>query len=1068
MINLIIGFTITGALLALVLYAVYYQYRKVLREAKNYERGLKMVPMLIHLPPSSDDIDLGARDARDVAEEAISQAQVMYNIVSSTATKGFKSKLYGQRHFAFEIIATKGLIHYYVVVPLVLVDVVKQAVIAAYPTARLEECEEHNIFSEVGKLSGTIGGELTLKKEFSYPIATYQDSKRDAMQALLNVMSSLSREDGAAVQVLLRPAGDKWVKTSLARTASIRKEKLRKKDGLTSMRDIAGALWKPPESKERQPEEKQLSSLEQTTVDAIEDKTRHPGYEVLIRVIASSNTAARSQSILKNIVAVFSLFDAPGKNGFKFAVSKNIEQFVTSFIFRFFPQEIAANVLNSVELATIFHFPDQRNTPTAQLQRQMSKQVDGPTHMPDKGLLLGYNSFRGVKKEIRLGEVDRRRHTYIIGQTGTGKSGLLENLALQDMLDGKGFAFVDPHGDSAEKLLGMVPKERVEDVIYFSPGDMERPIGLNLFEFETQEQKDFLIQEAIAMLYRLYDPGHTGIIGPRYEHWFRNGALTIMSDPKGASFIDIPQVFNDDAFAKSKLKYVKDQTVLDFWNKEMAQTSDYHKSEVLGWFVSKFGAFLSNEMMRNVLGQTKSGFNLRDIMDNKKILLVNLSKGKTGELNSQLLGMIFVMKFQAAAMGRADIPEDQREDFSLYVDEFQNFATESFESILSEARKYRLNLILANQFMTQLTDKIREAIIGNVGTVVSGRIGTTDAELMVKKFSPTFTAEDLTKLPNFEAVTSVMINNVPSAPFSMSLIPPLGKPNPQLADALKRLSSAKYGVPRAQVEQELFARLRSGEADKEARKQAALDRMRSSPNAGGATTKPAAGSSSFLDEWLAKRKKQVAQKVASATPVPPAASPTTVASPVLSHDVVPPTTTPVPQSVSAPVAAPVESVQPVPNPSLRPAEELKLPLQSPQHLIFAQETVPTPKHDARLDAMQQRGIGGNISFGHMDTQRKVTHDDHVALENVLQETKNTDVMREEGQAAPAPTGQHPEGELKLKRPSAPSPDSFSVPGADSQAQADFDEIYIDVRGRLHHRAEDEPATTQKPADKPQA
>jgi hypothetical protein len=1083
MVNLIIGFTITGALLALVLYAVYYQYRKVLREAKNYERGLKMVPMLIHLPPSSDDIDVGARDARDVAEEAISQAQVMYNIVSSTATKGFKSKLYGQRHFAFEIIATKGLIHYYVVVPLVLVDVVKQAVIAAYPTARLEECEEHNIFSEVGKLSGTIGGELTLKKEFSYPIATYQDSKRDAMQALLNVMSSLSREDGAAVQVLLRPASDKWVKTSLARTSRIRKEKMQKRDGLTNMRDIAGALWKPPESKERQPEEKQLSSLEQATVDAIEDKTRHPGYEVLIRVIASSNTAARSQSILKNIVAVFSLFDAPGKNGFKFAVSKNIEQFVTSFIFRFFPQELSANVLNSVELATIFHFPDQRHTPTTQLQRQLSKQVDGPNQMPDSGLLLGYNSFRGVKKEIRLGDVDRRRHTYIIGQTGTGKSGLLENLALQDMLDGKGFAFVDPHGDSAEKLLGMVPKERVEDVIYFSPGDMERPIGLNLFEFETQEQKDFLIQEAIAMLYRLYDPGHTGIIGPRYEHWFRNGALTIMSDPQGASFIDIPQVFNDDAFAKSKLKYVKDQTVLDFWNKEMAQTSDYHKSEVLGWFVSKFGAFLSNEMMRNILGQTKSGFNLRDIMDNKKILLVNLSKGKTGELNSQLLGMIFVMKFQAAAMGRADIPEDQREDFSLYVDEFQNFATESFESILSEARKYRFNLILANQFMTQLTDKIREAIIGNVGTVVSGRIGTTDAELMVKKFSPTFTAEDLTKLPNFEAVSSVMINNVPSAPFSMSLIPPLGKPNPQLADALKRLSSAKYGVPRAQVEQDIFARLRSGEADKDARKQAALDRMRAADTAMPAPSQQATGTS-FLDEWLAKRKKQLSDKPSAATAAPAAlnpapvvtqeAAPSLAGQPILSG---PATAQPQPApSAVAPASTHTETVKPAPrpvvNPSAQPAvNELKLPLQSPQHLLFTQESAPKPQHDARLDAMQEQGIGGNISFGHMEVQKSVTHDDHIALENALQETKNADVMRDTtatSAAVPAAPVQSREGELKLKRSTAPSPDSFSVPG--EEAQADFDEIYIDVRGQLHHRSEGEPAKPVqfKPADKPQA
>jgi len=488
----------------------------------------------------------------------------------------------------------------------------------------------------------------------------------------------------------------------------------------------------------------------------------------------------------------------------------------------------------------------------------MAKQVDGPTQVMDEGFLLGYNEFRGTKKQIRLSTNDRRRHTYMIGQTGTGKSGLLENLAFQDMMDGRGFAFIDPHGDSVEKLLGMVPKERVEDVIYFSPGDMENPIGLNLFEFETQDQRDFLIQEAIAMLYRLYDPGHTGIIGPRYEHWFRNASLTIMSDPNGSTFIDIPQVFNDQAFTDEKLKYVTDRTVLDFWNKEMAQTSDANKSEVLGWFVSKFGAFLSNEMMRNILGQTKSGFNLREIMDNKKILLVNLSKGRTGELNSQLLGMIFVMKFQAAAMGRASVPEDEREDFALYVDEFQNFATDSFQTILSEARKYRLNLVLANQFMTQLTDSIREAIIGNIGTVISGRIGVTDAEILQKKFAPTFDAEDLTKLPNFQTISSVMVNGVPSAAFSMSLVPPMGNSNPQLRDALKKLSAAKYGRPRAKVEQEIFARLGAGDAAKKAKLEAI---KKAQQQRSGAMVQPSqnaasqseASTSSFLDEWLIKR-----------------------------------------------------------------------------------------------------------------------------------------------------------------------------------------------------------------------
>lgn len=987
--SLIIGILGIGLIAGGLTTYAYLQYRKVVREAKNYERGLKMVPLMIHLPPISDDIETGGRDERDVVEETVSQAQVMYNIIASTSTKGFKSKIYGQRHFAFEIIANKGLIHYYAVVPHVLVDVVKQAVSAAYPSARLEEMEEQNLFSKVGKISGTIGGELTLKKQYAYPIATYQESKRDAMRALLNALSQAGREDGIGIQILLRPAPEGWTKNVVNVASDIRKNKGKKSSGFGGMiapRDVMEALWKAPEQKDVKAEDKQLTSLEQATIDALEEKTRHPGYEVLVRIIASSNTAAQSQVLMKNVVSAFALFDSPGKNGFKFSIAKNVEQFVTSFIVRFFPQNVTKNVLNSVELATLFHLPDQKNIPTSQVQRQASKQVDGPNQLMDQGFLLGYNVYRGVKKEIRLGDNDRRRHTYIIGQTGTGKSVLLENLAFQDMLDGKGFAFIDPHGDSAERLLGMVPKERVEDVIYFNPGDMDNPLGLNLFEFDTPDQRDFLVQEAIAMLYRLYDPGHTGIIGPRYEHWFRNAALTIMSDPNGSSFIDIPQVFNDNEFAKQKLKYVTDQTVLDFWNKEMAQTSDYHKSEVLGWFVSKFGAFLSNEMMRNIIGQTKSGFNLRDIMDNKKILLVNLSKGKTGELNSQLLGMIFVMKFQAAAMGRANIPEDQREDFSLYVDEFQNFATDSFESILSEARKYRLNLILANQFVSQLTDKIREAIIGNVGTVISGRIGTTDAELMVKKFSPVFDAEDLTRLPNYQGITSVMINGMPSAPFSMSFIPPLGESNPQLAGALKRLSAAKHGRRRGEVEKEIFDRLRSGDKAKEERKKA----LQASISGGSNASQKSGGSgSSFLDEWLAKRQ-QLNSKGKSVPPKIPAGAP-------------------------APVSAPKASSAPSSPPQLKPEG-----------------------FDNKLEQMQSRGVGGSTQLVSNKSQAQAGMKAAGSVEGAQNDSFKLE---------------HQMQQVQSKMPAAKpaEPGTLKVQGQNkaSEEKLGENEIFIDLSGKIH-------------------
>ncbi len=925
---------ILASLLVLALVAsplVYFQVRKVFREQKNFERGLKMVPLQIHLPPPSDDTELSGRDVRDLVDENISKAQIMYNIIASTIQKGMKSKFYGQRHFAFEIVASQGFIYYYAAVPVVLVEVVKQAVVSAYPAARMEEVAEHNIFSPVGKITGTIGGELTLKENYAYPIATYQDLKRDAMQSLLNSLSTLEKEDGVGIQFLLRPANPAWRKSASRVASQKRKGKDDKKGGALVAswgKQFVTAFSKPPESSgEKGSNDKpDLSSLDQAIFDAIDDKTRHPGYETLIRVVASSNVSQRAQTILANVVAAFSLFDAPGKNGFKYTPAKDIERFVTSYILRFFPQESNKSILNSVELATMFHFPDQRNIPTSQLERQNSKQVDGPRNVPDEGLLLGYNVFRGVKKPIRLSLEDRQRHMYVVGQTGTGKSTFMENLALQDMLNGDGFAFVDPHGDTAEKLLAMVPRERTEDVIYFCPADMDYPMGLNLFEFDRPEQKDFLIQEAINMLYKLYDPQHQGIIGPRYESWFRYAALTLMSDPGGSTFIDIPKLFTDNKYAKQKLVHVTDHTVLDFWNKEMASTTDYHKSEVLGWFVSKFGAFLANEMMRNIVGQTKSAFNLRDIMDNKKILLVNLSKGRTGELNSRLLGMIFVMKFQAAAMSRSDQPESERQDFALYVDEFQNFSTDSFAQIMSEARKYHLNLIVANQFTTQLTDEIRDAVFGNMGTIVSFRVGQNDVDALTRYYQPMFGGDDLLRVPNFNAIVRTLVNGVPTQPFSMATLPPLGNPNNQLSLALKQLSAARFGRPKAKVEAEIFERLTTKEDVKPAvttgQPRVGASSFGAAPASpfGQPVAKPAGSGSSFLDDWLAKRRQAPSVPSGGGIGNNPKPSPFTPSTPPLAPSqavsAVPPSTA---TAVPAPVTPPTTSLNPATTISVAPA-----------------------------------------------------------------------------------------------------------------------------------------------------
>lgn len=903
-------------LIALVVAPIMFmQARARMREQKNIERGLKMIPLLIHLPPASDDTEVAGRDVRDLVDENISKAQVIYNIIASTVQKGMKSRLYGQRHFGFEIVGSKGFVHFYAAVPLALVEVVKQAIVSAYPAARLEEVPDHNIFSAVGKSSGTVGGELRLKESFAYPIATYQDLKRDAMQALLNSLSTLDKEDGAGIQILMRPADSGWRKEASGIASKKRKGGDSKKGGAQVMslgKDFATAFVKPPEGKKEGGSDKpELSSMEQATLDAIDDKTRHPGYEVLIRVVASSNISQRAQAILGNVVAAFSLFDAPGKNGFKFEPAKSVDDLATSYILRLFPQKQNTTILNSVELATIFHFPDQRSIPTSQLERQDSKQVDGPRNIPDQGLLLGYNVFRGVKKPIRLALADRQRHMYVVGQTGTGKSTFLEDLAYQDMVNGDGFAFVDPHGDTAERLLSMVPRERTEDVIYFCPADMEYPMGLNLFEYQTPDQKDFLIQEVLNMLYKLYDPQHQGIMGPRYEHLFRNAALTVMADPNGGTFVDIPKLFRDPQFVKQKLQYVTDQNVIEFWQKEMPQSQRSNEfGEVVSWFVSKFGAFLSNEMMRNIIGQTKSAFDLRDIMDNKKILLVNLSKGRTGQLNTQLLGMIFVMKFQAAAMSRANIrDESKRTDFCLYVDEFQNFSTDSFATILSEARKYHLNLIVANQFTTQLTEEIRDAVFGNVGTIVSFRVGQDeDAEALAKRYRPAFDTSDLLRVPNYNTVVRTLIGGVPTNPFSMATLPPLGTPNEQLAAALKQLSGAKYGRPKSVVEKELFERLATK----------AVPAAPASPygSFGAAPAgqppvqppKPPSAPGSFLDEWMTKRGGPLTMRPSpwSKPPAAPAAAGQAVPAP--------PSSAPVPDPAPVAPAPAAPPVQPQPQP----------------------------------------------------------------------------------------------------------------------------------------------------------
>jgi hypothetical protein len=398
---------------------------------------------------------------------------------------------------------------------------------------------------------------------------------------------------------------------------------------------------------------------------------------------------------------------------------------------------------------------------------------------------------------------------YIIGKTGTGKSKFLQSMILQDIKDGKGICFMDPHGDAVEELLGMIPPERADDVIYFRPSDTERPMGLNLLEAKTEDQKHFVATSVINMMYKLFDPYKTGIVGPRFEHAVRNAILTVLAD-EGATFIEVMRVLTDANYVRELLPKVDDPIVRRYWTDQIAQTSDFHKSEVLDYITSKFGRFVTNKMVRNIIGQSNSSFNFRDVMDNGKILFINLSKGELGEENSNFLGLIIVPRILMAAMSRSDMPEEQRRDFYLYVDEFQNFATPDFAQIMSEARKYRLTLTVANQFIGQIDEEIKNAIFGNVGTIMSYRVGVSDAQFLAREFSPTFGEDDLLNIERYHVYLRTLVNNETVPPFSMALssdiIDQLKNRNHKLADAIREMSKLKYGRDVRLVDQEITRR----------------------------------------------------------------------------------------------------------------------------------------------------------------------------------------------------------------------------------------------------------------------
>ncbi len=669
MFGLVVLTMLVAGLLWFIVWMLIQWYKWKDREKKS----LDMVSLLI-IVPSDNEVKV------DVMETAIASMATMYK----NAKWKWLQRFVAQPNISMEIVGTKQDIRFYISTPKKFRDLIERQIYGMYPGAEIKEVEEPNIYFENGRVEFAA---LQLKKEPQYPIKTYKDLPTDPLSAILTSMNKLEVGESIVIQIIVQPTDGSWTKQGKKFISGTKKSESN------------------PEKASYKVDAKQL--------EAVEGKTNKTGFETTIRLVAIAPSSEIAKSHLANIKASFTQFESPW-NKFSSRKIRLKSLFMTDFIYKYpLLWTRKPSVLTTDELASLFHFPNKSVT-TPNIFWLKAKRAAAPSDSPSEGMYIGDNLYRGASKKFCMTQSDRQRHFYIVGQTGVGKSWLLADMALQDIKAGRGVCFIDPH-DTFEIIMERIPPERAEDVIYFDPSSTERPMGFNVMECEKEEQKDFVTSSIINLMYKLYDPYKTGIVGPRFEHAIRNIMLTVMIEP-GATFIEIVRALTDQGYVQALLPKLKDPMVKRYWTDQIAQTSDFHKSEVLDYIVSKFGRFITNTMMRNIIGQSQSSFNFRQAMDEGKILIINLAKGTIGEENSAFLGLVLVPKILIAAMSRQDTPEPQRRDFYLYVDEFQNFATQDFAIIMSEARKYHLNLTVANQFISQMDEEIKNAVFDNGGT----------------------------------------------------------------------------------------------------------------------------------------------------------------------------------------------------------------------------------------------------------------------------------------------------------------------------------------------------------------
>jgi hypothetical protein len=723
-------------------------------------------------------------------------------------------------YFTFEIAVPRigEEIHFFVACPKEFSQLIEKQILSFWPKAQVQTTSDYNIFNPEGF---SVGAEALLEKSPILPLKFSDEFTTDPLSSLTTVFTKLAKEgEGAAIQVLIRPTKTKVRKIGKKTIELIEKNKkveeaIMEATGMVGplgiIREFFSPLTKPSE-KEKKGEilKREKDPLILQISQAIAKKTSLPLFDVNIRILASAGDEFRANQLLDQFQAAFKQFDSPILNQIKFRKlsKKSLEKLFYLFSFRLFNFKNFLT-LSSDELAAIFHFPPPVLL-TPKIKWLKAKQAPAPPNLPEEGTIIGKNVFRGEERLVRILDEDRRRHFYIIGQTGTGKSSLLQEMIRQDIEAGRGVCLIDPHGDLAERVLTLIPPERIKETIYFDPSDVERPIGLNMLEHDPTfpESKTFITNELLEIFEKLYNLKALGFGGPIYEQYMRNAILLVMEDPEsGNTLIEIPRVLSDSEFRRYKLSRCKNIVVKNFWELEAEKArGELALANLVPYITSKMNIFIANDLVRPIIAQQKSSLDFREIIDQGRIFIVNLAKGKLGDINSYLLGMIIVGRLLIAAFSRANIPEEKRRDFYLYIDEFQNVTTKTIANALAEARKFRLSLILAHQFIGQLDEETKKAIFGNIGSILAFRVGPDDAKYLITQYGPEFDENDLVNFDNFNGALRLLIRGELSKPFSLVTLPPK-KGNPEIAELVKKFSREKYGREREKVEMDLYQRL---------------------------------------------------------------------------------------------------------------------------------------------------------------------------------------------------------------------------------------------------------------------